>query len=183
MTMGMVTTLVVTLLMLVLTHLERQPLIDSDVWMLMVMDTRHQRKAGVSILELMHSQVIRHNGVISMKTDSEIITETPHGPTVPKTGLVCTWMGHKTKMPVQCNQEQVGKTEYSDVLIPMVMDGGTSKMHSQQNQHNGPMLMVMVMVTIRVVLKQMPVQTLVVTRPSIVLVASIPMEMAIQHLN
>ena len=40
MTMVMVTTLVVTLLTLVPIHLERQPLIDSDVWML-VGDVSH----------------------------------------------------------------------------------------------------------------------------------------------
>ena len=45
-TMAMVTTLVVTLLMLVLIHLERQPLIASDVWMLMVMATRRQHRLG-----------------------------------------------------------------------------------------------------------------------------------------
>jgi hypothetical protein len=50
--------------------------------------------------------------------------------------------------------------EFLAVQTQMVTDGGMFKMPSQENQHNGPMLMVMAMETMKAVLMLMNVQTL-----------------------
>ena len=92
-------------------------------------------------------------------------------------------MVHKIKMHVLCNQEPVGKTVFSVVLIPMVMDGGMFKMHSLPNLHSGLMRMVMAMVITKVASMQMLVQTLEEILPLIVLAASIPMVMDVLTLS
>ena len=65
----------------------------------------------------------------------------------------------------------------------MVMGGGMCKMPSLVKLHNGPMLMVMDMVTTRAVQMQTRVQTLQATQPLIDSDASIPMGMVARTLN
>ena len=92
-------------------------------------------------------------------------------------------MAHKIKTHVQCNPEQVGKTEFSDVLILMEMAGGMCKTHSLVKLHNGPMLMVIDTETMKAVQMQTLVQTLLATQPLIDSVVSIPMGMVARTLN
>ena len=119
------------------------------VSMLMVMVTQHRQRIGASTVVRMHSQAIRLNGAISMRTVLVTITGTLHGRIGQKTGLESLLMGPKIKTLVRCNQEPVGVTASSDVRIPTVMVGGMCKMPSRQKRHNTRMLMVMVSVTIK----------------------------------
>ena len=111
MTMDMVTTLEAHLLMHAQTHQERRPLTATDASMLMEMAIPHQLKVGVSTVEPMLSQAMQHNGATLMRTASETTMEMSHGLIDQRIGLEPTSMVHKTKTHVQCNQEQVGKTE------------------------------------------------------------------------
>jgi len=167
--------------MLVQTRQEHQPSIVTAVSMLTATATRRQRKVGVSIVEQMPSQAIQRNGVISMRMVSVITMETLHGLSDLRIGLEPTSMVHKIKMHVLCNQEPVGKTVFSVVLIPMVTDGGMFKMHSLPNLHSGLMRMVMAMVITKVASMQMLVQTLQETLVWIALDVLIPMATVTPH--
>ena len=151
--------------------------------MQMVMACLLQLQDGVWTVVQTLSQVMQHNGLTSMRMVLVTISQTEHGLTGLKTGLVNSFQVHLIKTLVQCNQVQAGKMEFLAVLILTEMDGGMCKMHSLVSLRNGSMQMEMAMVTINPVSILMVASTLQEIQPLIVSAVPILTEMVALTLN